>query len=505
MFTNFSKTTLFSAVTAAILFSGCGGGGDSDTTAPLFSLSQDQVSVLEGTTDVVTLKAKDKNRVTYAIAGGADAALFTIDPESGQLALREALSFENAASADGDKIFEVIVKATDSAGNSATQPLHVRLVTSDTEAPVITSATTFEVPKGRTDIATIHAQDSSLPLSFTLINGNDAALFKIDNNGTLAFKNTPVYHPGGNNQYRITVKVSDAVDNSTEQNLTILVTDPKIVLTTGIPDEPGHPRNWQRQVIDAEHAIVSMPDDPLQWEDSIDIQSSLEHYRHKTFQAAKAHCENLNLGGYDDWRLPTPNELHQLVNHAYVGDPDKYVDDAFHYYNLTYYWTSVETDNDTARAVNIVLGTDEEIPKADDDGKNVRCVRGLLSEGEFVADPATRTVTDLSTGLIWDNSSDIGTDAQKFNHADAVAACQAKGMRLPTINELITLADYQNKKIRIQNPAGADALYFWSSTPALYENNKYRYFSFDKAPNEFGSKTLDAQHEIYIRCVKSKD
>lgn len=33
----------------------------------------------------------------------------------------------------------------------------------------------------------------------------------------------------------------------------------------------------------------------------------------KTFEEAKRYVENLRLGGYTDWRLPTRHELHDLV------------------------------------------------------------------------------------------------------------------------------------------------------------------------------------------------
>ncbi len=498
------KSIIFSSITALLLLSGCGGGDSADTTAPKFSATILNASVAEGTKDILTLQAEDKSKLTYAITGGADAALFNINVQSGALTLKKALDFFQDKSADGDKIFEVVVTATDEAGNSASQTLYVKLTTSDTQPPLFTSATKVEISKSQKEVMTIVAQDQNGPITYNIANGKDGTLFTIDTNGILSFKELPPYTKEGNNTYEVIVEASDSVENSAKTSITVTVVDKKVVLTTGIPGEAGVSRDWQRTPREGEHAIVALEGNTLMWEDDIEIQSSNGHYRHKTFAGAKTYCENLILSGYDDWRLPTPNELHQLVNHSLVGDPNKYMDDAFKYFNLTYYWTSVEAANGTARVVNIVLGNDDELPQGEDDGNNVRCVRGELSEGEFIVDNTNHTVTDLSTGLVWDNSSNIGTDAQKFNHAGAIAACTAKGMRLPTINELITLADYENKTIRIPDPAGADTLYFWASTPALYENKKYRYFSFDKAANEFGSKTLDDHHEIYIRCVKSK-
>jgi len=49
----------------------------------------------------------------FAISGGADAALFTIDPVTGALSFINAPDFENRVDADGDGVYQVTVRATD--------------------------------------------------------------------------------------------------------------------------------------------------------------------------------------------------------------------------------------------------------------------------------------------------------------------------------------------------------------------------------------------------------
>ncbi|WP_345252518.1 cadherin repeat domain-containing protein, partial [Kangiella taiwanensis] len=56
--------------------------------------------------------------VTYTITGGADQALFTIDPATGELTL-PAQDFEAPADANADNVYEVQITATDSDGNTA--------------------------------------------------------------------------------------------------------------------------------------------------------------------------------------------------------------------------------------------------------------------------------------------------------------------------------------------------------------------------------------------------
>ncbi|HEV7913407.1 MAG TPA: Ig-like domain-containing protein, partial [Albitalea sp.] len=72
--------------------------------------------------------------LTYAIAGGADAARFTIDASTGQLQFAVAPDAEAPADADLDNVYLLVVRAGDSSGASSTQSLQVR-VTGVDEAP----------------------------------------------------------------------------------------------------------------------------------------------------------------------------------------------------------------------------------------------------------------------------------------------------------------------------------------------------------------------------------
>lgn len=61
----------------------------------------------------VTAEAADGGPITYSIVGGADAALFRIDAESGRILFLTPSDHEAPADADGDNTYELTVAASD--------------------------------------------------------------------------------------------------------------------------------------------------------------------------------------------------------------------------------------------------------------------------------------------------------------------------------------------------------------------------------------------------------
>lgn len=98
---------------------GNGGTVDYDVddlfNAPPVVTSPAAVSVAENTAAVLTVTAVDADgdTLTYAIAGGADAALFVIDPQTGALSFAAAPNFEAPADAGGNNVYNIDVSASD--------------------------------------------------------------------------------------------------------------------------------------------------------------------------------------------------------------------------------------------------------------------------------------------------------------------------------------------------------------------------------------------------------
>ncbi|SLN59067.1 Hemolysin, chromosomal [Roseovarius albus] len=92
---------------------------------PVFN-SPDMFTVAENSTAIGMVSATDPETgpIQYAIAGGADAALFTIDANSGAFSFINAPDFETPADAGADNVYDVTVSASDGV-NAPTQDIAV--------------------------------------------------------------------------------------------------------------------------------------------------------------------------------------------------------------------------------------------------------------------------------------------------------------------------------------------------------------------------------------------
>lgn len=91
--------------------------------------------------------------------------------------------------------------------------------------------------------------------------------------------------------------------------------------------------------------VVTDHNNRLLWEDSLTSKITNYHY-----SEIDAHCENLTLGEFTGWRVPTVKELISLVN---IEEHDPAIDDTF--VSTAYdkgYWTSVAQSNGTASGSN---------------------------------------------------------------------------------------------------------------------------------------------------------
>ena len=179
------------------------------------------VSVSENSLAVTTVVGSDPDGTStlYAVAGGADAAFFTINQTTGELRFLNGPNFEAPADANGNNVYEVVVSASDGT-LVETQALSVT-VSNVNEAPVITSGSggnsaSYTVNENTTAVTTITSTDPEGGARTYSISGADAARFTINaTTGVLSFVTGPNFEAptdaGGNNVYDIIVTASDGV------------------------------------------------------------------------------------------------------------------------------------------------------------------------------------------------------------------------------------------------------------------------------------------------------
>lgn len=217
---------------------------------------------------------------------------------------------------------------------------------------------------------------------------------------------------------------------------------------------------------------------------------------------AKEYCENLELGGYDDWRMPTAKELFSisdfssgwpyidttyfsLVDNEHIGKDEQYWADN-HYVGYT-----EEGKYNAAFGVNYATGHikayaaaapeggmparprpqgngapqgnnaapgqeaqgDKMPPRPGEGGgrpkgnpmlKYVRAVRGNVYGVNNFQDNGDGTITDAATGLMWakDDSGDGMDWKEALYYAENSELAGYSDWRLPNVKELQGIVDY---------------------------------------------------------------
>ena len=123
---------------------------DSDGGGPTASLS-----IAENNTAVTTVTATDvePDVLTFAITGGADQTLFSINSTTGELTFVTAPDFESPADADTNNVYEVEVTVDD--GNGGTDVQFISVTVTDVPNTLIVDTVFDGVPDG--DVSSIEA------------------------------------------------------------------------------------------------------------------------------------------------------------------------------------------------------------------------------------------------------------------------------------------------------------------------------------------------------------
>lgn len=192
-----------------------------------------EITVAENTTTVTTVAANDPDNgqtLTYAIVGGADAALFAIDPNTGELRFINAPNFESPADSGEDNVYEVEVQVSDGEYGTDTQLISVT-VTDANDAPVAGDDGTdepFTTPSGEV----LHIHESQLLDNDTDEDGNQIFISSVGDavNGSVEFgaEGFIIFTPaaGYNGPASFSYTVEDGNGGSSTATVTIDVFNP---------------------------------------------------------------------------------------------------------------------------------------------------------------------------------------------------------------------------------------------------------------------------------------
>lgn len=257
------------------------------------------------------------------------------------------------------------------------------------------------------------------------------------------------------------------------------------------------------------------------------------------FEDAAAKAASSTLGGYNDWRVPTIKELYSLILFTGVVfgetvitpfiDTDYFEQpigdtslgereiDAQTWSSTVY--VSVTMNNDaTTFGVNFVDGRIKGYPqvKVSDKSNNllyVRLVRGneVYGINNFVAN-GDGTISDLATGLMWQESDDgvARNWEEALAYAEGVTLGGYSDWRLPNAKELQSIVEYTRSPETTQSaaidplfytteidaPDGTGGQYpsFWSSTTHHDGVNPYStaaYIAFGEGQGEMNGVLMD--------------
>lgn len=221
----------------------------------------------------------------------------------------------------------------------------------------------------------------------------------------------------------------------------------------------------------------------------------------RTWQEALNYCANLDLGQYMDWRLPKHRELLSIIDY---GTFLPAIDTVFFpACKLSFYWSSTENARDDLYAWRIGFETGDSISKGyKTEHWNVRCVRGAqIALGEF-HDNGDGTITDLNTGLIWQQDDQTLTWQQSLSYCEELPLANNDDWRLPNIRELQTLVDdTRTGEYALAPVFSRGGTYYASTTSArsLFLAWAIDFF-FPGGETLFASKNEDSV--ALVRCVR---
>jgi hypothetical protein len=220
----------------------------------------------------------------------------------------------------------------------------------------------------------------------------------------------------------------------------------------------------------------------------------------RTWENAVGHCQNLDLAGHSDWRLPTWRELTTIIDITKQIQP--LINAAFLCTEVagTYWANTTYVGQDNAAWVVFFGGGGSY--NYDKTGWQFysRCVRGNALDLSQYVDNGDGTVTDTTTSLMWEKNGNPNSLLWK----EALAWCENLSIgtktawRLPSKRELERLLDTDRTSPRINPLFSCAAEQYTTGTTLVADDNNAWYVDFNNGAIGGGaSKTFPFR----FRCV----
>jgi len=229
-----------------------------------------------------------------------------------------------------------------------------------------------------------------------------------------------------------------------------------------------------------------------------------------TIENAYLYCDTLTLGGYSDWRLPTPHEAFSILNHQYANPSIDIT--VFTTSAAEYWWTIKHQPNDTTKvwATNAGGGIGnhpktETISAGGTKHFHVRAVRNRLTSVPIVnhfTDNGNGTITDILTNLVWQKVpyKDSLTWEDALKYADTLTLAGVSKWRLPNIKELQSINDEGliNPSVNTIFFTNIGVKKYWTSTTLPNQTTKAWYMETQYGVTTYDNKTS----KLSVFCVR---
>ncbi len=228
-----------------------------------------------------------------------------------------------------------------------------------------------------------------------------------------------------------------------------------------------------------------------------------------TIETAFTYADNLVLGGFSDWRLPTPSESFSILNHQ--NNMPALNTTYFTNTNAGYWWTNTYQFGDATKVWTTNAGggignkpKSETISAGGTFKFHARCVRDVTTPTTIAhfTDNGNGTITDNVTQLIWQKipNTNALTWENAIIYAESLSLASANDWRLPNIKELQSLNDETriNPSVNTTFFSSIGIKNYWSSTTLPNQVLESWYWN-----TQFGITTYAAKTTTnYVICVK---